>query len=79
MVLPEETLATGGAPTCKDCGVTPKLDVYSTPAGYYVGTYCNCGPYSRESDYFDKPEDARKALNSGAFSRDNDSEGKEVH
>ena len=58
---------------------TPKLGVYSTPAGYYVGTYCDCGPYSRESDYFPTREVAQKALDSGAYSRDNDGEGKETH
>lgn len=69
MVLPGETIATGGAPTCSACGVTPKLEVHRSPAGYYIGTYCHCGPYSRESDYFETREAAQKALDSGEFGR----------
>ena len=30
----------------------PKLDVYLSGAGYYVGTYCACGPYTREFGYY---------------------------
>lgn len=47
-----ETISSGGPDTCSDCGITPKLGVYCSGAGYYIGTYCNCGPYSRESDYY---------------------------
>lgn len=47
-----ETITSGGADTCTDCGITPKLGVYVSGAGYYIGTYCNCGPYSRESGYY---------------------------
>jgi hypothetical protein len=71
MAFPGETIATGAAATCSECGVTPKLDIYSSPggAGYYIGTYCKCGPYSRESDYFDDRVDAQIVLdqwNAGA-------------
>ena len=69
MALKGETLATGAAKTCDDCGVTPKLDVYMSAAGYYVGTYCNCGPYSRESRYYDKRSGAQAALDTGIFGR----------
>lgn len=69
MVLPGETIATGGPATCSDCKVTPKLEVLRSPAGYYIGTMCECGPYSRESDYFDTPEDAQKALDAGGYER----------
>jgi hypothetical protein len=48
-----------------DCGIEPRLDVYHTPAGYYVGTYCNCGPYSRESGYYKTYEKAKEALGKG--------------
>lgn len=68
-MIPGETIATGAPKTCEDCGVTPRLGVYSTPAGYYVGTYCDCGPYSRESDYYKTHELAKKALDSGQFGR----------
>ena len=70
MVMPGETIATGGSPECRDCHRVPKLDVYRSAAGYYIGTYCDCGPYSRESDYYKTPELAKKALDSGQFGRD---------
>lgn len=63
-MIPGETILTGAPETCSDCHITPKLSVYSSPggAGYYIGTYCECGPYSRESDYFKTRELAEKAL-----------------
>jgi len=60
-MIPGETIATGGAATCAECGVTPKLEVLSTQA-YYLGTMCNCGPYSRESPYYKTRKDAEVAL-----------------
>jgi hypothetical protein len=68
-MLPGETIASGGASTCPDCGVIPKLQVCSSPAGYYIGTYCNCGPYSRESEYYPTREVAEKWLALGGFER----------
>lgn len=67
-----ETILLGASPMCDECGVTPELDVYSTPAGYYVGTYCNCGPFSRESGYYPTYDAAKKALDSGMFGRSSD-------
>lgn len=64
-MLPSETLANGAAKRCPDCRKKPILDVYSSMARFYVGTYCDCGPYSRESGYYKKSEDARKALKNG--------------
>lgn len=63
-MIPGETIASGANPTCGDCKFTPKLQVYSSPggAGFYLGTYCLCGPYSRESEYFKTREDAELAL-----------------
>jgi len=69
MVMPGETLATGASPKCSDCGLTPQLQICRSMAGYYVGTYCECGPYSRESDYYKTAEQAQKALDSGEFGR----------
>lgn len=69
MTLPGETIATGASKTCEDCGVTPELDVYQTPAGHYVGTFCKCGPYSRESGYYKTRKAAQEALDSGLFGR----------
>lgn len=54
MTLPLETLATGAPPICPECGVDAffALGVYTTGGGYYVGSACECGPYTRESIYF---------------------------
>ena len=68
-MLPGETLATGADPTCSDCNHTPKLEVYMSGAGYYIGTYCMCGPYSRESGYYATREQAVKALARGGYER----------
>ena len=64
-----ETIATGAAPTCEDCNHTPELDVWLSPAGYYIGTYCDCGPYSRESAYYTTLQEAKDALVLGEFGR----------
>ena len=69
MVLPGETIATGGPETCDECHKTPELQVCRSNAGYYVGTYCDCGPYSRESGYYPTHEQAESALNSGVYGR----------
>jgi len=69
MSLPGETIADGAAPRCEDCGRMPHLDVYQSGAGFYVGTYRSCGPYSRESDYYRTRELAQAALESGAYGR----------
>ena len=47
----------------------PKLDVYLSGAGYYIGTYCACGPYSRESGYYRTRELAQADLDTGAYDR----------
>ena len=69
MTLKGETIATGAAATCEDCGVKPPLEVHRSAAGYYIGTYCNCGPYSRESGYYDSHDDAVAAFKAGGFER----------
>lgn len=58
----ENPVLSGTTDKCSDCGVELKLEVQRSAAGYYIGTQCDCGPYSRESDYFDKRDDAQKAL-----------------
>jgi hypothetical protein len=69
MTLPGETIATGANKTCDDCGVTVELKVLQSSAGYYIGTRCECGPYSRESDYYSSFESAQHAFNAGIFGR----------
>jgi len=67
-LLPGETIRSGAPSTCPDCGVTPLLGVYKSGAGYYIGTYCNCGPYSRESlDYYPDQATANKHFNNGTW------------
>lgn len=56
-----ETMMTGAGKVCRDCNEFPLWGVYRSAAGYYVGTYCGCGPYSRESDYF-RSDIAAKAM-----------------
>jgi hypothetical protein len=51
MRLPGGTVADGAAPRCEDCGKMPRLAVYESGASFYIGTYCHCGPYTRESGY----------------------------
>jgi hypothetical protein len=69
MVMPGETLLTGAPATCKDCGVELGLKVLRSAAGYYIGSQCYCGPYSRESGYYKTREEAEKDLASGDFGR----------
>jgi hypothetical protein len=67
-----ETIRTGAAERCRACEVMLVEEVHMSPAGYYIGTWCNCGPYSRESDYYPDRESAQKALDSWSVSyRDN--------
>ncbi len=57
-----ENIMSGASPTCTTCKKTPDAEVLRSAAGYYIGTRCECGPYSRESDYFPSEESAKKAL-----------------
>ena len=67
MSLPGETIADGAAPRCEYC--VPRLDVYESGAGWYIGAYCHCGPYTRESGYYPTREQAQVVLQSGAYDR----------
>jgi len=67
--MSKETIALGGSPTCEDCRITPKLNVYQSGDRFYIGTYCNCGPYSRESEYYSTRKKAEIALKNGNFGR----------
>jgi len=62
-MIPGETIASGAPKKCNDCGVTPPIKVHQSAAGYYIGSYCNCGPYSRESSYFKTREEAELNIN----------------
>lgn len=62
MVLQGETIYRGAPEKCEDCGTKLELKVFNTCA-YYVGTCCQCGPYSRETGYFETLHEAEQALN----------------
>lgn len=47
---------------CEDCEIKLDTQVLQSGSGYYLGTQCNCGPYSRESDYFVTQESAEAEL-----------------
>jgi hypothetical protein len=63
-LLPGETIHSGASKTCNSCGVTPPFEVFRSNAGFYIGTYCNCGPYTRESHYYKTFKEAKTALDS---------------
>lgn len=57
-----ETILSGAPKTCPDCGQPLCLEVLFSGAGHYIGTMCDCGPYSRESGYFPSRTHAENAL-----------------
>jgi hypothetical protein len=61
-MLPGETIHSGASNKCPDCKQILKLKVLYSPAGYYIGTECCCGPYSRESHYYKSRENAQHDL-----------------
>lgn len=61
-MLPGETIRTGASPVCEDCGTKLEMQILRSNAGYYVGTACRCGPYSRESGYYASHQEAKMAL-----------------
>lgn len=69
-MMPGETVASGAPTTCPDCHEHvngPK--VMCSAAGHYIGYTCDCGPYSRESDYYPSEKAAEAALAKGDFGR----------
>ena len=49
---------------CLDCGQGLRLQVICSAGGWYVGRWCECsGPYSRESEYFEKRSMAAGYMN----------------
>lgn len=61
-MLPGETIRSGASPNCPDCHKLLENKVLKSNAGWYVGTECCCGPYSRESHYYTSFELATVAL-----------------
>lgn len=71
MTLPKETVATGAA---DNCGITDCENegprVLRSAAGYYIGYACpQCGPWSRESGYYEQRAEAQAALDRDEYSR----------
>ena len=62
-----ETILSGAPDTCEDCDERLELRVCRSAAGHYIGTMCSCGPYSRESEYFNNHKEAQFALDSGTW------------
>lgn len=59
---PGETILSGGPSTCTRCKTKLRLEVLKSGGGFYLGTQCGCGPYSRESRYFPTRAEAEAAL-----------------
>lgn len=54
---------------CIDCNSFMRLEVLHSNAGWYIGRWCpECGPYSRNSDYFPTKEMAEEALRTKDYS-----------
>lgn len=62
MALPGETLKLGAPRTCPTCKTKVKPEVLRSAAGFYIGTQCKCGPYTRESYYYESRDMAEHAL-----------------
>lgn len=61
-MIPKETIGSGAPSKCPDCGCEVEYQVMVSGAGMYVGTMCDCGPYSRETGYTQSREEADKWL-----------------
>ena len=62
-----ETLGDGAPGTCPTCRVSVVLEVLESPAGFYIGTQCKCGPYTRESTYYPSRKHAEWLLQAGTW------------
>ena len=70
MVMRGETILTGAPDVCPECYISVKpFKVLRSNAGYYIGTTCNCGNYTRESGYYLTREDAEFSLKNNTFGR----------
>lgn len=63
-MLPGETILSGASTKCQECGVVVTPQICRSNAGWYIGTMCNCGPYTRESHYYKSYAEAEKAFKS---------------
>ena len=63
-MLKGETISSGAPSVCPECSRVLEFKVCSSFAGYYIGTECDCGPYSRETGYYRTYAEAVKVLDS---------------
>jgi hypothetical protein len=66
-MLDRETIMSGGSPYCTHCCNFAKFGIYESGAGFYVGSYCACGPFSRESCYYANETHVKIALSNGTI------------
>ena len=70
MAAPKETVGRGASPFCEDCHDFVVWGVYRSQAGWYIGTACKCGPYTRESvEYYLTMDLAEIALKRDIWTR----------
>jgi len=63
MAIPGDTGGFHKEVECMDCKGMMPLQVCRSSAGYYLGYYCdNCGPWTRETDYYSHENKAQKDL-----------------
>ena len=72
--VPTLTVSTDTIPAraergCATCQTRPEPDVFRSGGGFYVGRWCRCGPFSRDSDYYEERPDAARALAEGNYGR----------
>jgi hypothetical protein len=64
-MLPGETTEGELTRSCTECSAELPLGVCKSPAGYFIGYWCNsCGPAGRETGYFGTDREANDALES---------------
>jgi len=69
-MFPGETLHTGAKNPCPTCDTHLEVEVLHSGAGYYIGSACNCGPYTRESEeYYRTYRLAEAALKDDTWTR----------
>lgn len=68
-MMPGETIRSGAPATCPECNKKLTAEVLQSYAGYYIGTICFCGPYSRESGYYNTYAEAQANLERGTYYR----------
>jgi len=62
-MLPGETVHSGAQQTCFTCGDFLPFKVLKSPAGWYIGCWCDHhGPHSRETMYYANRLDTERDL-----------------